>query len=397
MIATALVGLPVDPPFLPGGTESLAMAAVTPKFSVVRGEIGRGRTLAATLSPLISNREIHHLVETARANYDLKDVRPGQPFRLSLNEDGKLRTFSYAIDELRTLRVSKRGDGLYSDISSRRYEVRVGTAAGVIESSLFETIDALGERDELAMDLSEIFAWDIDFNTAIQRGDTFRVAVEKFYLDGQLRRYGRVLAAEFVNSGRTLRAVRFEGGQGNAAYYEPSGEPLKKAFLKSPLRFTRVSSGFSKSRFHPVLHTRRAHNGTDLAATYGTPVRAVSQGIVATAGFQGGYGKLVVVRHANGYTSYYGHLSKILVRGGERVTQSDPVGLVGQTGLATGPHLHYGIKKNGAWADPMRIRSPPAEPLRAEDRRAFQEAAGKSLALLPPQPLTQRAADDGRR
>lgn len=396
MIATGLVGLPIDPSLFTGSTESLAMAAITPKFSVLRGEIERGKTLAAALSKVVSDREIHDLVEVARPNYDLKDVRPGQPFRLSRTEDGKLRTFSYAIDELRTLRVSKRAGGLHSDISSRQYEVRTGVAAGVIESSLFETIDAIGERDELAMELSEIFAWDIDFNTSIHRGDTFRVVVEKFYLDGELRRYGKILAAEFVNSGRSLRAVRFEGADGNAAYYEPSGEPLKKAFLKSPLRFTRVSSGFSSGRFHPVLHVTRAHNGTDLAATYGTPVRAIGHGTVITAAFQGGYGKLVAVRHANGYTSYYGHLSKILVKAGQRVTQSDLVGLVGATGLATGPHLHYGIMRNGAWADPMRIQSPPAEPLRSEDRAAFELAAGKALSLLPPPPLALRTASNDR-
>ena len=396
-MATGLAVLPIDAsPFL-GGVESLAMAAVTPKFSVVRGQIERGKTLAAALSRVISDREIHDLVETARPSYDLKDVRPGQPFRVSLGEDGKLRTFAYGIDELRTLRVSKRADGLHSDIASRQYEVRAGTAAGVIRSSLFETIDEIGEKDELAMGLSEIFAWDIDFNTAIQRGDTFRVAVEKFYLDGELRRYGKILAAEFVNSGRTHRAVRFEGGDGTAAYYEPSGEPLKKAFLKSPLRFTRVSSSFSSGRFHPVLQITRAHNGTDLAAGYGTPVRAIGHGAVVSAGFESGYGNLVAVRHANGYTSYYGHLSKILVRAGQRVSQSDLVGLVGATGLATGPHLHYGIMRNGAWADPMRIQSPPAEPLRAEDRPAFQEQASVALSQLPPQPLTLRAANDSRR
>lgn len=373
------------------------MAAVTPKFSVVRGRIERGRTLAAALSRVVTDREIHDLVETARPQYDLKDVRPGQPFRVSLNEDGKLRTFAYAIDELRTLRVSRRADGLHSDIASRQYEVRVGAAAGVIESSLFETIDAIGEKDELAMQLSEIFAWDIDFNTAIQRGDTFRVAVEKLYLDGELRRYGRILSAEFVNSGRTLKAVRFEGADGTAAYYEPSGEPLKKAFLKSPLRFTRVSSSFSSGRFHPVLHMTRAHNGTDLAATYGTPVRAIGHGTVVAASYQSGYGNLVAVRHANGYTSYYGHLSRILVRAGQRVSQSDLVGLVGATGLATGPHLHYGIMRNGAWADPMRIQSPPAEPLRAEDRPAFEAQAKVSLAQLPPQPLTRQAASNSPR
>ena len=392
VLALGLVGLPIDPSFIARGSESLAMAAIQPTYSVVRGQIERGKTLAAALSSLVTPREIHDLVESARSQYDLRHVKPGQPYRLSVDANGRFRTFAYAIDELRTLHVARRPDGLHADLRSRDYEVRVGTASGVIESSLFETIDAIGERDELALELSEIFAWDIDFNTSIHPGDTFRVVVEKLYLDGELKRYGSVLAAEFVSSGRTLRAVRFQGTDGRAAYYEPSGEPLKKAFLKSPLRFTRVSSSFSRARFHPVLHRTRAHNGTDLAAGHGTPVRAIGHGTVVTAGTQGGYGKLVVIRHANGYTSYYGHLSKILVRGGQRVSQSDLVGLVGSTGLATGPHLHYGIMKNGAWADPMRIQSPPAEPLRAEERGPFLDVAAKAVAQFPPVALSSRNA-----
>lgn len=381
-VASGLLVLPVDPPLLSSSGETLALAAAGPKVAIMRGQIRAGENLAAALSQVISNREVHDLVEAARANYDLKDVRPGRPFRLSMDPNRRVRTFVYGIDELRTLRVGRREDGLHSEIASRQYETKTGIAGGVIESSLFETIDAIGEKDELAVELSAIFAWDIDFNTAIKRGDTFKVAVEKLYLDGELRGYGKILAAEFVNASCRLRAVRFEGRDGAAAYYGPSGEPLKKAFLKSPLPFTRVSSRFSLARFHPVLQITRAHNGTDLAAGYGTPVRAIGHGSVTSAGFDSGYGNLVVVRHANGYASYYGHLSRILVRAGQRVAQSDVLGLVGATGLATGPHLHYGVTKNGAWADPMRIVGPPAEPLRPEDRPSFSTIAARALGLL---------------
>ena len=397
VIALTLAGLPIDPSFLAGGTDSLAMAAVSPKVSVVKGEIERGTTLGAALSRVITNREIHELVESARPAYDLKNVKPGQPYRVSVDEDGQFRAFAYGIDELRTLRVSKRAEGLHADIASRSYESRVESAAGIIESSLFEAIDTIGEKTELALELSEIFGWDVDFNTSIQRGDIFRVVVEKFYLDGELRRYGKILAAEFVNSGRTILAVRFDGKDGSPAYYTPTGEPLKKAFLKSPLRFTRVSSRFTKSRFHPVLRYTRAHNGTDLAAPHGTPVRSIGHGTVISAGWAGGNGKLVVVRHANGYTSHYGHLSKINVRAGQRLSQGDIVGLVGSTGLATGPHLHYGIRRGGAWTDPMRIQGPPADPLRAEDMAAFKETAVSALKMLPARPVqrpTLRAATD---
>jgi murein DD-endopeptidase MepM/ murein hydrolase activator NlpD len=375
--------------------ESLAMAAVTPGFKVTRGEIRDGQTLGGALSGIVSDRDLYTLVESARPTYDLKDVKPGQPFRVSLTEDGKLRTFAYGIDELRTLRVFNRNGQLHSEVSSRDYEVRTETAAGVIESSLFESIDSIGERGELAMELSEIFGWDIDFNTSIQRGDSFRVVVEKFYLDGDLRRYGRILAAEFSNAGRTLQAVRFDGRDGKVAYYSPSGEPLKKAFLKSPLRFTRVTSRFTSSRLHPVLQYKRAHNGTDLGAPHGTPVRAIGHGTVVSAGYQGGYGNLVVVRHANGFTSYYGHLSKIHTRSGRRVTQGDIIGLVGATGVATGPHLHYGIMKGNRWTDPMRIQGPPAEPLDPADRPAFETAAKAAIEMLPPRAgRTLKASND---
>lgn len=395
LIAAGLAGLPIDPSFIVGRSESLAIAAVTPTFKVTRGVIEDGQTLGSALSGVLSDRDLYALVESARPTYDLKAVRPGQPFRVSVDEKGRLRTFAYGIDELRTLRVANREGALNTEISARAYEVKVETAAGVIDSSLFESMDEIGERGELAMELSEIFGWDIDFNTSIQRGDSFRVVVEKCYLDGDLRRYGKILAAEFSNAGRTLRAVRYESADGKAAFYTPTGEPLKKAFLKSPLRFTRVTSRFTSARLHPVLQYKRAHNGTDLGAPYGTPVRAIGQGTVVSAGWQGGYGNLVVIRHPNGFTSYYGHLSKIQTRAGARVSQGDSVGLVGATGLATGPHLHYGMMRNNQWVDPMRVQGPPAEPLDPAELPAFRDVAAQALAQLPPPPgPVQRAANE---
>ena len=187
---------------------------------------------------------------------------------MALGPDGLMRAFTYGIDELRTLRVVRDGEGLRAEVLARQYETRVATVAGTIDSSLFGAIEDAGEDDQLALDLADIYAWDVDFNTEIQRGDSFRVAVEKLSLDGAFARYGRILAAEFVRGDRVLRAFRHEGAVG-AGYYDAEGRPLRKAFLRSPLRFTRISSRFSRSRLHPVLHVRRAHLGVDFAAPVG--------------------------------------------------------------------------------------------------------------------------------
>lgn len=369
--------------------ESQGLGLVKARFSVVRGEIEPGKSLAETLAGSVSDREIRDLQEVARPDFDLAHARPGQPFRVSLNNDGSLHIFAYVIDDLRTLRVSRRNGGLRSNIASRTYESRIEVAEAVIRTDLFDAMEEIGERSDLALELADVFGWNVDFNTAVRGGDSFRVAVEKVYLDGELKRYGRILAAEFEYSGRSLMAIRYEGRDGKASYFEPSGEPLKRVLLRSPLRFNRVSSRFSRNRFHPILHTSMAHNGTDLAAAYGTPVRSIGDGQVLSAGYQGGYGNLVVVRHAGGYVSYYGHLSRILVRAGRHVSQNEFVGLVGATGLATAPHLHYAIRKDGAWTDPMRMTGPSTPALEGEDLAKLQKMTARALTLLPPRPVAE--------
>jgi murein DD-endopeptidase MepM/ murein hydrolase activator NlpD len=257
----------------------------------------------------------------------------------------------------------------------------VQTFAGEITSSLFEAIEQSGARDQLAMDLANIFTWDVDFNTEVQRGDSFRVAVEALTLDGRFIRYGRILGAEFVRGDRTLRAVYFEG-RDSQGYYTPEGTPLRRAFLRSPLKFSRISSGFTHRRFHPVLGVYRPHLGIDYAAPTGTPVHAAGDGVVTVAGWLGGYGQTVKLRHSNGYETLYGHLSRITVRRGQRVGQGDLLGKVGATGLASGPHLDYRMLKNGAYLNPLKIVSPPAEPVRASERPQFDETFSRTWALL---------------
>src|SRR5262249_21192743 len=246
-------------------------------------------------------------------------------------------------------------------------------------------VAAAGEDDQLALDLADIFMWDVDFNTELRKGDSFRVAVEKLSLDGKFSRYGRILAAELVRGERVLQAVRFDGKQG-PGYYMPDGRPLRKAFLRSPLRFTRISSGFTSARLHPILGVVRPHFGVDFAAPIGTPVRASGDGVVTQAGVDGGYGKVVRLRHANGYETLYGHLSRIDVRVGQRLMQGAVLGAVGMTGLATGPHLDYRMIKSGAFVNPLRVQSPPADPIAADEQDEFQAARDHQLALLGPAP-----------
>ncbi len=350
-------------------------------LTVFHGSFGRHDTVATALEEQLSPGEVHQLVETARSTYDLSRVAVGRPFALALGSDGELRAFTYGIDDLQTLRVIRRGEALAAEVLTRTYDTRTAVVAGRIDSSLFATIADVGEHPQLAFDLSEIFAWDIDFNTEIQGGDGFRVAVEKLSLDDRFVRYGRILAARFDRGDRTLHAVRYEG-TGGAGYYDLDGTPLRKAFLRSPLRFTRISSRFSHSRLHPILKKRRPHLGIDYAAPRGTPVNASADGVVTFAGRQGGFGRLVRLRHANGYETMYGHLSRIHVRRGQRVSQGDRIGAVGSTGLSTGPHLDYRMKLNGRYVNPLQIQVPPAEPLSDSERPAFAEARRRQLPLL---------------
>ena len=357
------------------------LETMQPAPDVFRGIIRRNVTLAQALSEKLSPSAIHHLVEAARPAYDLARVAVGRSFRLTLAPDGVLTAFTYEIDELRTLRVEREGEALNAEIHRRTYDVRTATAGGVISSSLFNAVGEAGEQDQLALDLAEIFAWDVDFNTEIQAGDSFQVAVEKMYLDDRFCRYGRILAAEFVRGSRTLRAVRFDGDRATG-YYAPDGTPLRKAFLRSPLKFSRISSGFSRARFHPILKTVRPHLGVDYAAPVGTPVHAAGDGVVTLAGWRGGYGKAVRIRHANGYETLYGHLSRISVKSGQRVSQGRRVGAVGRTGLASGPHLDYRMVRNGVFVNPLKVISPPAEPVPAAERTAFERLRDTRLAFL---------------
>jgi murein DD-endopeptidase MepM/ murein hydrolase activator NlpD len=366
----------------PGPADLLPATVVASNVSltVLRGSVSRNGTLEKAIGHLLTPRGVDDLVRTARPIYDLARLSVGNGFDVTVGGEGLL-AFSYVIDELRTLQVHRNGDGLEAQLLTKSYETRLESAAGVITSSLFGAVEDAGEEAQLAVDLAQIFEWDVDFNTELQGGDSFRVVVEKMYLDGRFTRYGPIVSAELLRGARVLRAVRFEG-TGRAEYYTPDGVPLRKTFLRSPLKFNRISSRFSRARFHPILKRFRPHLGVDYAAPAGTPVRAAADGVVLQAGWSGGFGKVVKIRHGRGIQTLYGHLSRIQVRPGQRVEQGELIGNVGTTGLSTAPHLDYRTMRDGVFVNPLTIQPPPPEPLSASLRPAFLEVRDRALAHL---------------
>ena len=343
------------------------------------------------------------LVSSIAAAMDVRRLRAGQPYTLDRLLDGRVRRFDYELDNDRLLVVTRASfEGaprFVATIDRIPKHIAVVAVEGEINretNSLVASLDQAGERIELALGLADVFSGEIDFNADLQPGDRFRVLVERHTREGKLSGYGPILAAEFVNDGRTLKALRFTPDGGSPGYYDEHGRSLKRFFLKSPLKFEpRITSRFSSSRRHPILGYARAHNGVDYHAPTGAPVGVVAPGVVTMAGWTGGGGRTVKVRHPNGYETEYLHLSSIAVRAGQRVSQGDLVGRVGQTGLATGPHLHYGLKKNGRYVNPIieHRNMPPGEPVPAAFVNAFTSDRDRFLGLLY-RPTSLRAADN---
>ena len=326
--------------------------ALAKDSDLINGVIPARTTIADLFEThLIAPGEGTPLVSSIAAAMDVRRLRAGQPYTLDRLLDGRVRRFDYELDTDRLLVVRRASfDGaprFVATIDRIPKHVAVVAVEGEINretNSLVASLDQAGERIELALGMADVFSGEIDFNSDLQPGDRFRVLVERHTREGKLSGYGPILAAEFVNDGRTLKALRFTPDGGSPGYYDENGRSVKRFFLKSPLKFEpRITSRFSSSRRHPILGYARAHNGVDYHAATGAPVGVVAPGVVTMAGWTGGGGRTVKVRHPNGYETEYLHLSTIAVRAGQRVSQGDLVGRVGQTGLATGPHLHYGL------------------------------------------------------
>lgn len=347
--------------------------------------IQRGDTVASVLARLNVNDPVAlaYLLQ-AKDVRSLYQLIPGRSIRVVTTDNGGLESLSYVNTDGRRLNVKRSDLGFSVSEEAPPTEQWVMQSSGEIETSLFAATDVAGIPETIAIQLAEIFSSDVDFHRDLRRGDRFSVVYEALAADGEFVGFGRVLSAEFVNQGNVFRAVFFRDAQGRSGYYTPDGSNMRKAFLRSPIEFSRMTSGFSNSRFHPVLKTWRAHKGIDYGAPTGTRVRSTADGYVTFAGRKGGYGNVVTVRHPNGYATLYAHLSGIAegVRPGRRVFQGEVVGFVGSTGLATGPHLHYEFHVNGVHQNPMRLAMPPGLPITAQLRPEFQEASRPLFARL---------------
>ncbi|HOD75239.1 MAG TPA: peptidoglycan DD-metalloendopeptidase family protein [Syntrophorhabdaceae bacterium] len=357
----------------------------------VSGTVRKGDVL----SRLFQRNNLHvadlsRVKEAADGVYDLGKLSSGRPYSMTIDTDDRLNSLTYWIDDDTYLSLSRDGESLTAAIEKVEYDKRQLSFSGIIEDNLVASLGPGRDAVLLALDLSDIFAWDIDFNTDLRKGDTFRIVVEGLFSGNTFRKFGDILSAEFINDGQRYLAYRYDV-KGHAGYYDVEGRPLKRAFLKAPLNFRRISSYYSGRRLHPILKVYRPHKGIDYVAAAGTPVSALGDGVVHFAGCRGGYGRLVIIRHRNGYSTWYGHLSRITkgIRSGSRVAQGDIIGRVGSTGLATGPHLHFEMRVAGRAVNPLAIRSVRAEPLGAGHRTRFRKyVASMERRLAEAMPLT---------
>jgi murein DD-endopeptidase MepM/ murein hydrolase activator NlpD len=310
-------------------------------------------------------------------------LKPGELLRFK-HRDGELIGLERKLSDSETLQVTRDEQGFISNVLENPLEVHTRTASATIHNSLFQAAAEAGLTDRVAFDLAEILQYDIDFVLDIQAGDRFTVVYEEVFQDGAPLRVGNILAAKFVNEGREYRAVRYVDDQGRGQYYSPDGKSLRKAFMRSPVQFSRISSRFNLSRRHPVLNRIRAHKGVDYAAPTGTPVRAAGEGRVRFIGRQGGYGNVIELEHGSGVVTVYGHLSRFAskLHRGQRVDLAQVIGYVGMTGLATGPHLHYEYRVRGAHKNPQTVPLPDAEPIPAAQRERFLTATADLVNTL---------------
>lgn len=359
----------------PAGPAEPSPAAVIPqpKITTENLPIGRGDTLDVLLGRAgVEPAARMEMIGALKGVFDVRKLRAGTELVLT-RRDGALESIEYAIDPDHRLQLAGAPGSFKAAVVDVPGVIKAVPVCGVLRGSLFESMESAGERPELALSIAGIFAWDLDFYTDPQEGDQFCALVEKKeYENGQQPTYLRVLAAKYVNAGTTYEGFLFADENGKPQYYSRDGKSLQAAFLRSPMKFeARVSSHFSRRRFHPVLKIYRPHLGTDYAAPTGTPVQAVASGTVVSSAYSGGSGNMVRIRHANGYETYYMHLSRRLVRAGQKVQQGQRIGLVGATGLATGPHLDFRVRRNGSFVNFERMRPPRATQLPAKQMPAF--------------------------
>jgi len=327
---------------------------------------------------------LHDILNSSDEAKRLARIKPGEMLKVKIDREGNFLGLILERNAIKSLNVQAREDGFSTRTVERGLETRIASNSGVITNSLYQSAQRTGLSDQLIMELANIFGWDIDFALEIRAGDQFSLIYEDEYLDGELYGNGAILAAEFVNQGNVFRAVRYEDENGNSNYYSPDGRSMRKAFLRAPVDFRRISSRFTKVRWHPVLGKKRPHKGVDYAAATGTPIKAAGDGRVIFRGRKGGYGNTVIIQHGSQYTTLYGHMSsfKRSVQNGSRVKQGQTIGYVGKSGLATGPHLHYEFRVNGVHRNPLTVKIPAASPINARYKADFEKKSKPLLAQL---------------
>ena len=369
-----------QPPLMAINTASVSLSLnPLPLFKEFTDFFRKNETITdALMRHGLSRQQVQDLVDIVRPVWPRTRVVAGAQFQGNYYPNGDFHEFRYRVDPDRYITIYREGENFVPLMKALPRETRVESVEGVIQDSLFRAISEAGEQAQLAVNLAEIFSWDVDFYTDIQKGDRFRLLVEKKYLGGKPDGYGAISAAELKVGRKQLSAFRFQND-----YFDGNGKSLRKSMLKSPLKFAaRVTSRFSMGRYHPILRIVRPHEGIDYAAPIGTPVAAVASGRVVSAGWNGGLGKSVRVSHENGLETIYSHLSTIKVRGGQSVTQGQLIGEVGSTGLSTGPHLDFRLLERGKFKDPAKKIVPDAPPVAASQMARFVESRNLLRAQL---------------
>ena len=333
----------------------------------------------------IKPEQLAELLAVGDESRELVQIHPGEIIKLKTDLDGRIMSLHYDLDNFKFLQVNRVTERLEASFEKYQIETRTAYASGTIDSSLFLASQKAGLSQNLTMELAGIFGWDIDFALDMREGDHFTVIYEEIFKEGKKILDGNILAAEFTNQGETYRALRYvDPTTGDTGYFAPNGQSMRKAFLRTPVNFTRISSKFTTSRYHPILHRFRSHKGVDYAAPTGTPIRAAGDGKIVFRGRKGGYGNAIVIQHGARYTTLYGHMSKFngKVGIGSKVKQGQVLGYVGATGLASGPHLHYEFQVDGIHHNPLTVKIPSSNPIEARYIDNFQLTTQHYIAQL---------------
>lgn len=381
-----LVALPPPPSLLPAPTP--AQAAGTDPSEWIRTQVRRGDNLSTLFKRHhIPARDLALLLQSGATSKALKRIYPGQGIALQVDDSHRLLALRYAPGPLERVDFTREGDRFKVEQFTRTPDTFVAYREATIDQSLFLASQKIGLDDDITMRLTDIFQWDIDFVLDIRKGDTFRMLYEEQFLDGEKLGNGRILAAEFVNRGKSYKAVLYEGNDGRDHYYTPDGRSMRKTFLRAPLEFSRISSNFNLKRWHPLLHRRIPHRGIDYAAPPGTPIRAAGDGKVVTAAQTRANGRYIVIQHGEQYQTKYLHMQRFArgIHAGVRVTQGQTIGYVGSSGLATGPHLHYEFLVNGTYRNPRTVELPKAKPIASKEKPQFLTETQPLLTRLESQ------------